>query len=145
MGLLAEQATALATREPDVIALQEITARSWPLWRAALATIGLPQRLRPRPPTPRASRSARRRTGVLLATREAAVAAAPLPSLARRQRSRRPRCGDRARAHVPNAANGWMKPPRPSPRCAPGCEAESRPAVLCGDLNTPRRELRTAA
>jgi hypothetical protein len=37
---LAAQAGALAAREPDVVALQEITARSWPLWRAALETIG---------------------------------------------------------------------------------------------------------
>ena len=39
---LAAQAAALAGRAPDVVALQEVTARSWPLWRAALATIGLP-------------------------------------------------------------------------------------------------------
>ena len=26
----------------DVVALQEVTARTWPLWRAALQTIGLP-------------------------------------------------------------------------------------------------------
>ena len=33
---MAEQAHALALREPDIVALQEVTARSWPLWRAAL-------------------------------------------------------------------------------------------------------------
>ena len=40
VSVLAEQAVALAGREPDVVALQEVTARSWPLWRAAMATIG---------------------------------------------------------------------------------------------------------
>ena len=38
---LAEQAAALAGREPDVVALQEVTSRTLPLWRAALETIGI--------------------------------------------------------------------------------------------------------
>ena len=38
---LAEQAAALAGRDPDVVALQEITRGTLPLWRAALATLGL--------------------------------------------------------------------------------------------------------
>jgi exonuclease III len=38
---LAEQAAALARREPDVVALQEVTYRTLPLWKAALETIGL--------------------------------------------------------------------------------------------------------
>ena len=38
---LAEQAAALAGRDPDVVALQEITRRTLPLWRAALAALGL--------------------------------------------------------------------------------------------------------
>jgi len=37
---LAEQAAALARREPDVVALQEVTYRTLPLWKAALETIG---------------------------------------------------------------------------------------------------------
>ena len=41
VSVLAGQAAALASREPDLVALQEVTARSWPLWRAALETIGL--------------------------------------------------------------------------------------------------------
>ena len=36
---LAEQAAALAGRDPDVVALQEVTTRTLPLWRAALETI----------------------------------------------------------------------------------------------------------
>ena len=39
---LAEQAAALASREPDVVALQEITDTTLPLWRAVLERIGLP-------------------------------------------------------------------------------------------------------
>ena len=41
LSVLAEQAAALAGRAPDVVALQEVTASSWPLWRVALLTIGL--------------------------------------------------------------------------------------------------------
>jgi exonuclease III len=62
-SVLAQQAHALAGREPDVVALQEITARSRPLWEAALATIGLPHARCSWPPRPR-------RTVVLIATRE---------------------------------------------------------------------------
>ena len=32
---LVAQAAAVGAREPDVLALQEVTARTWPLWRAA--------------------------------------------------------------------------------------------------------------
>jgi endonuclease/exonuclease/phosphatase family metal-dependent hydrolase len=43
--------------------------------------------------------------------------------------------------HVPNAANGWVKVETlRAVRC--GLETPARaPRVLCGDLNTPRREL----
>ena len=42
-------------------------------------------------------------------------------------------------AHVPNAANGWVKPDTLAALRA-GLAAGSGPRVLCGDLNTPRRE-----
>jgi endonuclease/exonuclease/phosphatase family metal-dependent hydrolase len=38
---LVEQATALATRECDVVALQEVTRRTLPLWRSAFELMGL--------------------------------------------------------------------------------------------------------
>lgn len=64
-----EQATSLAGREPDVVALQEVTRRTLPLWRGAFELLGLayvrsslddPQPLRG---------SGRRATGVMLASR----------------------------------------------------------------------------
>jgi exonuclease III len=42
--------------------------------------------------------------------------------------------------HVPNAANGWVKI-RTLEAVRAGLAAATGPRVLCGDLNTPRREL----
>ena len=69
---LAEQAAALAAREPDVVALQEVTDTTLPLWRVVLERIGLPH---VRASLDHAERSRtpaqRRRTGVLLGSRTA--------------------------------------------------------------------------
>jgi exonuclease III len=131
--LLAQQAHALAERGPDVVALQEITARTWPLWETALRTIGLPHARCSWPPRPR-------RTVVLIATREPHEPAEPLnvpwpeTTLAARVEGVIVHC-----AHVPNAANGWVKPDTLAALRA-GLASTSGPRVLCGDLNTPRRE-----
>jgi exonuclease III len=140
LSVLAEQAAALAGRAPDVVALQEVTASSWPLWRTALQTIGLPAAVwsldgadRGRQPI------ARRRSGVVIAARELAfVPPLPVPweetTLAGRVEGVVVHT-----AHVPNAANGWIKPDTLAALRA-GLEGGSGPRVLCGDFNTPRRE-----
>jgi exonuclease III len=133
-SVLAEQAAALAAREPDVVALQEVTARSWPLWQAALRTIGLPDAVRSDPFRPR-------RTVVVVAAR-ALEPAEPLPApwpestVAARTDGIAVHC-----AHVPNAANGWVKPDTLAAIRA-GLAAGSGARVVCGDFNTPRREHR---
>ena len=67
---LAEQAAALALREPDVVALQEISARTLPLWRQALPAVGLSHvRASLDSADPAREPATRRRTGVLLASR----------------------------------------------------------------------------
>jgi exonuclease III len=43
--------------------------------------------------------------------------------------------------HVPNAANGWVKPHTLQAMRAGLEAAPPLPRVVCGDLNTPRREL----
>jgi exonuclease III len=128
---LAAQAAALASREPDVVALQEISARSWPLWQAALATIGLPHAVRSDPFRPR-------RTVVLIAARalepvEALAVPWPESTAAARVDGVAVHC-----AHVPNAANGWVKPGTLA-AIREGLAATGGPRILCGDLNTPRR------
>jgi exonuclease III len=132
-SVLAEQAAALAARDPDVIALQEITARSWELWRVALETIGLPYVTRSWPPRPR-------RTVVLLATREPHEVVPPL-ELPWPETTLAAATGGVTihTAHVPNAANGWVKPDTLAAVRA-GLEQTDGPRVFCGDLNTPRRE-----
>jgi exodeoxyribonuclease III len=80
LSVLAEQAAALAGRAPDVVALQEVTASSWPLWRAALQTIGLPHALCSLDDADRGRQPIeRRRSGVALATRSPLALAERLP------------------------------------------------------------------
>jgi exodeoxyribonuclease III len=141
LSRLAEQAFALAGREPDVVALQEVTARTAAMWRAAMATAGLPYVAcsldaadRRREP------SARRRTGVLLAAREPLASVAdPLPVPWAETALGAVVDGVRVdTVHVPNAANGWVKV-RTLQAVRAGA-AGGGPRVICGDLNTPRRE-----
>jgi exodeoxyribonuclease III len=141
VSVLAEQAAAVGERAPDVLALQEVTARTLPLWKAACTTLGLghvacsladadPARVPAGP----------RRTGVLLAARAPLerLPGLPVPW---------PESALAARAvgvefhvvHVPNAANGLIKP-RSLAAVRAGLAERSGPRVLCGDLNTPRRE-----
>jgi exodeoxyribonuclease III len=140
VSLLAAQAAALAGREPDVVALQEVTAQSWPLWRAALETIGLPAALCSLDDAdPARQPIARRRTGVVIAARRLEPAPRlevpwPETTLAARYDGVVVHV-----AHVPNAANGWIKPDTLAALRA-GLSETAGPRVLCGDLNTPRRE-----
>jgi exonuclease III len=132
-SVLAEQAAALAAREPDIVALQEITARSAEIWRAALTTIGLAHVTCSWPPRPR-------RTVVLVATREPHVAVEPLAVPWPETTLAAHAAGVTVHnAHVPNAANGWVKPDTLAALRA-GLETTDGARILCGDFNTPRRE-----
>jgi exodeoxyribonuclease III len=141
VSALAEQAAAVAERSPDVLALQEVTARTLPLWEAACTTIGLGHvACSLAGADPGRTPAGPRRTGVLLAAR---AALEPAPAIAVPW----PESALAARvdgieihvAHVPNAANGAIKPQTLAALRA-GLAERSGPRVLCGDLNTPRRE-----
>jgi exonuclease III len=145
---LAEQAAALARREPDVVALQEVTSRTLPLWRAALETIGIAHvRASLDRADPARVPAARRSTGVLLGSRtplgDAPALPVPWPETAIAAVSSSADTGavELHCVHVPNAANGWVKV-RTLEAIRDGLQtAQGGPRALCGDLNTPRREL----
>jgi exonuclease III len=124
-----------------VIALQEVNARTWPLWRAALETIGMPWSacsLDDADPT--REPAARRRGGVVLAAREPLGHAEPL-ALPRAETALAATVDGIAvhTVHVPYAGNGWVKVETLAAVRA-GLATGSGPRILCGDLNTPRRE-----
>jgi exonuclease III len=140
---LVEQATALAKREPDVVALQEVTRTTRPLWDRAFELMGLRHM--------RASSldmgTSARRTVVMIAAR-VALEEVKMPLAVPRRESA---LGVVAQStsgplevhcvHVPNAANGWVKV-ETLQALRRGLQTPGQvPRVLCGDLNTPRREL----
>ena len=139
---LAAQAAAIAEREPDVVALQEVTVRTWPLWEAACATLGLTDVLCTLTRAdPARSPAGPRRTGVLLAAREALEPLAGPPGIPWAETALAARVAgvEVHTVHVPNAANGEIKP-RTLAAVRAGLAQRAGARVLCGDLNTPRRE-----
>ena len=144
-----QQATVVAERRPDVVALQEVTRQTLSLWRRAFELMGLEHVRSSLDAATVGDRSARRITGVMLASR------APLCEIEQGLSVPWPETALRAVtetcigpveivcAHVPNAANGAIKPQ--TLRRLREDVAAARPGarVVCGDLNTPRRELPT--
>jgi exonuclease III len=145
ISVLAAQAAALAGREPDVVALQEVTERSWPLWRVAFDTVGLPHAACSLDEADPARQSiTRRRTGVVIASRAPSSAADPLavpwPETALAMEI------DGVvvhTAHVPNAANGWIKPETLAALRA-GLEAGSARACCAATSTRPAARSPTA-
>jgi len=141
VGRQPEQAAALAGAGADVVALQEVTVRTEPLWRESLAAAGLiavESATGALPPSP-----TKRRLAVLTAAREPLsrleAPVVPWPE--------RVLCCSVAGIEVINVHS----PIAPSPELAKIrtheavaaylAAAPPGPRVLCGDLNTPRREL----
>ena len=146
VGALAAQAAAVGEREPDVVALQEVTARTLPLWEAACETLGLRNiACTLHDAQPGRAPANRRRTGVLLAARESLE---PLPGLLpvpwpETALAARVHGIEFHTVHAPNAGNGAIKPQTLAAVRA-GLAVRAGPRVLCGDRNTPRREHPTA-
>lgn len=145
---LAEQAASLASRELDVVALQEVTDATLPLWAAVLERIGLPHiRASLNGADPSREPASRRRTGVLVGSRAALrdpSVTLPVPWVETAVAA----VADTAIGpveihclHVPNAANGWVKAHTLQAVRAGLQVAPRMSRVVCGDLNTPRREL----
>jgi exodeoxyribonuclease III len=135
-----EQAEAIAAMAPDVVALQEVTARTLPLWREALSAMGLgviETALDGLPPV-----EGRRPLGVLTAAR-GHVRRQPPPDVPWPERLL---CCEVDGVEVLSLHS----PIAPAPDLAKIRTHEAvaahlaslptAPRILCGDLNTPRRE-----
>ena len=148
---LAEQAAALAVREPDVAALREVTDTTLPLWRAVLERIEL---LHVRASWTTPTRPANQLGDVApaccwppaLALRDPSVTL-PVPwtetaVAAVAETAIGPveiHC-----LHVPNAANGWVKAHTLQAVRAGLQAAPSMGRVVCGDLQHPGASSRAA-
>lgn len=131
----------VAAVDADIVALQEVTTRTLPMWRAALAEVGYTG-CETALSTGHLT-TGRRALGVLTATREELVPQAslevPWPE--------RVLCCTVGDVEIINVHS----PIAPAPDLAKVRTHEAvaaylalstqRPRVLCGDLNTPRREL----
>jgi exodeoxyribonuclease-3 len=137
-----EQLEALAAVAADVVALQEVTARTLPLWRDGLAAAGFTACETALDGVP--ARRGRRPLGVLTAAREPLQR---LPGPAEVPWPERVLCCLRGgveliNVHSPIAPAPDLAKVRTHEAVAAYLAATERPArVLCGDLNTPRREL----
>jgi exonuclease III len=134
LGRLPEQAASVASLEPDLVCLQEITRNSAPLWEHALTTIGLSHQFH-LPPGPG------RRLCVLIAGRTPfsaeQVAGVPWPE---RALSARFEDFELVGMHSPvSQTREPVKVPTHEAVFAHLAAPASHPRLLCGDLNTPRK------
>jgi exonuclease III len=136
-----EQAEMIARAGADLVALQEVTARTLPLWRAALAAAGFAAGPCSLDDAPRAA--GRRRLGVLTAAREPLRALATPPGVPWPERVLCCELGDVevVNVHSPIAPAPDLAKVRTHEAVAAYLAGGDRPRILCGDLNTPRREL----
>ncbi len=141
VGRQPEQAELIAGAGVDVIALQEVTARTLPMWRTALTEAGFaasPSALDDMPPA-----AGRRLLGVLTAAREPLRRLAAPPGVPWPERVLCCALGEVevVNLHSPIAPAPELAKVRTHEAVAGYLAAGEFPRVLCGDLNTPRREL----
>ncbi|HSD80494.1 MAG TPA: endonuclease/exonuclease/phosphatase family protein [Solirubrobacteraceae bacterium] len=149
VGRLEEQAAAVAAVHADLVALQEVTRRTAPLWRQRLAAAGLPHvrcALDDLPAQPPGPDPGRRPLGVLVAARDElrplAPPAGPWPERTLAAAARldgEPVAVLAVHAPISQRAHGV----KVLALEAIGAWLAARPerrVVLLGDLNTPRRE-----
>jgi exonuclease III len=138
---LLEQAEVVGALGADVVALQEVTARTLPLWREALAEAGLGHVASPLDAPVEAA--GRKVLGVLTASREP-LERLPEPAVPWPERLLCCRIAgiEVINLHSPIAPAPELAKVRTHEAVATYLdELEPAPRILCGDLNTPRREL----
>ena len=140
--LQAEQAAVIARCDADVVALQEVTRRTLPLWRAAFAEMGFTGCESALDPVPAAV--GRRVLGVLTAARTSLrrLPAPPDTPWPERVLTCATDGLEVVNVHSPIApAPGWAKVRTHEAVATYLAARDGGPIALCGDLNTPRREL----
>jgi exonuclease III len=136
LGRLPEQAAKVASLQPDVVCLQEVTVNSAPLWEHTFGEIGLVNVFWLRP-------GKGRRLAVMIAAREpfagAAVSGVPWPE---RAISARLESGfELVGVHSPvSQTREYVKVPTHEAVFTHLSAPAVHPRALCGDLNTPRKE-----
>ena len=142
VGAQAEQAAAIAGVGADVVALQEVTVRTEPLWRASLAAAGFAAFESAVGELPGAK--SRRRLAVATAARgslERLPSPANLPWPERVVCCRVDGAVELTNVHSPIAPAPELAKIRTHEAVAAHLAGGGPgPRVLCGDLNTPRRE-----
>jgi HAD superfamily hydrolase (TIGR01509 family) len=137
---LGEQAAALGPLAPDVVCLQEVTARTAPLWRDALAGAGLAHAATSLDAEPDVG-DRRRPLAVLTAARAPLdVLAAPEVPWGERLLICRVDGVEIVNLHSPIAPSPGLAKVRTHEAVAEYLSGGRPPRILCGDLNTPRRE-----
>lgn len=146
------QVAALVAREPDVVALQEVTRSTLPLLRAALIHNGLVHVADSFSMAPSAFQAVGpRRYGQITASRHPLISAAPdrfqVPWPERVlsvQVNFRGREVEVYNTHVPpGSSNGWIKIGALEGIFTALAVPATRPRILCGDFNTPQAEMPT--
>ena len=142
------QVTAIASRAPDIVALQEITYRSAALHRVALAAVGLAHIVDSFSHSAPWERVGPRRYGLLIASIHPLT---PLPSTARVPWPERLLSADIATpsglltihtTHIPpGSSNGPRKIDMLEALTSVVAEPSPTPRILCGDFNVPQAEL----
>lgn len=143
------QAEALLARQPEVVALQEVTHRSWPVLRDALARGGLSHAICSLPASPLHSDTSRARTyGVAVISRfPLAVAPGglclPWPEKGLSVIARTPRGAVEVHTvHVPpGTSHGWLKIEVFESIYVSLARPSAAERILCGDFNSPAAEL----
>jgi exonuclease III len=135
---LAEQTKLVAELAADVVCLQELTPATAPGWRASLDEAGYAVAVAELPP----ARESSRPLGVLVAARSSGVDEVPVADVPWPERVLAARVGELEVVNV-------HSPISPKPGLAKVLTHEatfrhlasgSGPRLVCGDLNTPRRE-----
>jgi exodeoxyribonuclease III len=138
----AEQAELIAGCGADVVALQEVSPRTLPLWRAALADAGFAACESALDDAP--ADTGRRLLGVLTAAREPLARLPAPPAVPWPERVLCCAVGEIevVNLHSPISPAPDLAKVRTHEAVAAYLAARDEPpVVLCGDLNTPRREL----